>query len=139
LRATFYKPELSGLIPPDQIEGKAEMFAEWEDRLTIFDALIFCRFYRDLYQWEELSEMIKLTTGLDLHTEQMRAIAAAITDNTRRFNLREGLTPEEDLIPKRFFREALPETQAVITRAQMERLISDYYNIRGWNEKGEPP
>jgi aldehyde:ferredoxin oxidoreductase len=138
LRATFYKPELANMIDPDQIEGKAEMFAEWEDRLTIFDSLILCRFYRDLYQWEELATVIRGITGLEMDTERMRSIAAAITNNTRRFNIREGLSPEEDHLPKRFYTEALPETGKVIARGQMERLLADYYSVRGWDEKGRP-
>jgi aldehyde:ferredoxin oxidoreductase len=138
LRATFYKPELSGVIDPEQIEGKAEVFAEWEDRLTIFDALIVCRFYRDLYQWEELSTILKATTGLDLDKEAMRSIAATITDSARRFNLREGLTPEDDRLPKRFHREALPETGAIITESQMEKLLEEYYQARGWDASGHP-
>jgi len=136
LRATFYKPELANMIDPDQIEGKAEMFAEWEDRLTIFDSLILCRFYRDLYQWEELATVIKGITGLEMDRERMRSIAGAITNNTRRFNIREGLSPEEDHLPKRFYTEALPETGKVIARGQMEQLLADYYSVRGWDEKG---
>jgi aldehyde:ferredoxin oxidoreductase len=139
LRATFYKPELSNMIPPDQIEGKAAMFAEWEDRLTIFDALILCRFYRDLYQWEELSTILRGVTGLTLEAADLREIAAAITDNTRRFNLGEGLTPEDDLLPKRFTREVLPETGQGITAAEMRQLLKDYYQARGWDETGQPP
>jgi aldehyde:ferredoxin oxidoreductase len=138
LRATFYKPELSGMIDPDTIDGKAGMFVEWEDRLTIFDALILCRFYRDLYQWEELSTIINSVTGITLDKEKMRSIATGIKDNVRRFNLREGLTPEDDRIPERFFREALPETESIITQNQMKQLTNDYYRERGWNEKGEP-
>jgi aldehyde:ferredoxin oxidoreductase len=138
LRATFYKPELSGMIDPDRIDGKAKMFTEWEDRLTIFDAMILCRFYRDLYQWEELSTMIQATTGMDLTIKNMRTIAGGILDNIRRFNLREGLTPEDDRIPGRFFREALPESGKIITEGQMRQLLNEYYKERGWNEKGEP-
>ena len=138
LRATFYKPELANMIDPDQIEGKAEMFVEWEDRLTIFDSLILCRFYRDLYQWEELATVIRGITGLELNKEHMRSIAGAITNNTRRFNMREGLSPEEDHLPKRFYTEALPETGKVIARGQMEQLLADYYSVRGWDEKGRP-
>jgi len=139
LRATFYKPELSGLIDPDRIDGKAKMFTEWEDRLTIFDSLILCRFYRDLYQWDELSTMIQATTGMTLNIQGMRNIAAVTLDNIRRFNLREGLTPEDDRIPGRFFREALPETGKIITENQMKQLLTEYYRERGWDEKGEPP
>ncbi|MCF8025016.1 MAG: aldehyde ferredoxin oxidoreductase family protein [Desulfobacteraceae bacterium] len=139
LRATFYKPELSGMIDRDQIEGKAEMFAEWEDRLTVFDCLILCRFYRDLYQWEELSRMIQSATGLKMGKAEMRALAAAVTDNARRFNIREGLTPEDDKLPKHFHKAVLPETNQVITEDQMDILVREYYKARGWDEAGNPP
>jgi aldehyde:ferredoxin oxidoreductase len=138
LRATFYNPELTNLIGPDQIEGKAAMFAEWEDRLTIFDALILCRFYRDLYLWEELSTIIEGTTGLKLEQEGLRAIAANITNDTRRFNLREGLRPEDDQLPRRFHEEAL-KSGKIITEDEMKALLKDYYHNRGWSAKGIPP
>lgn len=138
LRATFYKPELSKMIDPEQIAGKAEMFTEWEDRLTIFDALILCRFYRDLYQWDELSTILQGLIGLKLTTEDMRKIAKNISDNTRIFNLREGLTLADDQLPKRFHEEFLPETNKVITKKQMDQLLSEYYQARGWNEIGKP-
>ena len=138
LRATFYKPELSGLVDPDQIDGKAEIFTEWEDRLTIFDTLILCRFYRDLYQWEELSTIIGAITGLRLDAANLRRIASDVSD-AGRFNIREGLRATDDSIPARFHREPLPETRKVIIAEQMEQLLGDYYRARGWNAKGEPP
>ncbi len=138
LRTTFFRPELSNIIDPEQIEGKAEMFAEWEDRLTIFDSLILCRFYRDLYQWEELSTMIKAATGLELDREAMKKIARNTSNDTRRFNIREGLTRADDKLPKRFCTEALPETGKVITMEQMENLLTDYYRARGWDTEGRP-
>jgi aldehyde:ferredoxin oxidoreductase len=138
LRATFYKPELTGLIDPDQIQDKASMFAEWEDRLTIFDTLILCRFYRDLYQWDELSTIIQGTTGLKLNKEDMRAIAANVMDATRQFNLREGLRPEDDHLPIRFHREAI-KSDKVITKEDMKTLLQDYYRHRGWSDQGIPP
>lgn len=138
LRATFYKPELSGMVDPDQIKSKAAIFTEWEDRLTVFDALILCRFYRDLYQWEELATIIEGTTGLRLTRGDMHSIASSITDNTRRFNLREGLTTKDDHLPSRFHNEAL-ESGKVITREQMSQLLKEYYQARGWDKMGIPP
>lgn len=126
------------MIDPEQIDGKAKMFTEWEDRLIIFDTLILCRFYRDLYQWEELSTIIQGLTGIKLSTENMRKIASNISDNTRKFNLREGLTLEDDKLPKRFHEEFLPETQKIITEQQMNQLLSEYYHARGWDETGKP-
>jgi aldehyde:ferredoxin oxidoreductase len=54
LRATFYQSELSGQVDPDQIRGKAGVFVEDEDRMTLFDTLILCRFYKDLLDWDDL-------------------------------------------------------------------------------------
>lgn len=132
LRTTFYKPELAGLIPPDQIDDKADMLVDYEDRLNIFDTLILCRFYRDLYTWEELEHIIHMTTGMRRSKTELRRIAAAIVNMTRQFNLNEGLQPEDDRLPKRLHSEALPGGKT-ISAAEMEKMLSDYYRIRGWD------
>jgi aldehyde:ferredoxin oxidoreductase len=132
LRTTFYKPELSGMIAPDQIEQKAELLVEYEDRLCIFDTLILCRFYRDLYSWEELETAISLVTGKKYNKDELRGIAANIITMTRRFNLQEGLMPEDDRLPKRLHKEALPEGRS-ISEAEMEHMLQDYYRLRGWS------
>ena len=137
LRTTFYKPELSGMIPPEKIEGKAEMLIDYEDRLNIFDTLVLCRFYRDLYTWEELQESISLVTGETVTKELLRKRAAYVTDMTRQFNIREGLTPADDRLPKRFHKEALPEG-GTLTESEMEQLLADYYRLRGWDSQGIP-
>ena len=136
LRATFYKPELAGMVDSEQIGGKAAVFVEWEDRLTIFDTFVLCRFFRDLYQWDELATIIEGVTGMRLSVEEMRTIAKNISDDTRRFNLREGLTMEDDHLPKRFYREMLPETGKGISREQMDQLLREYYLARGWDTEG---
>jgi len=137
LRATFYKPELSGMISPDQIEGKAELFVDFEDRLTIFDTLVLCRFYRDLYPWEILEEIIHALTGIDSSKEALRARATSISTIIRRFNLREGLTSEDEWLPKRLFRK-LEKTGHEIKPEELEYMLKDYYRLRGWSETGMP-
>ncbi len=139
LRATFYKPELSNMIDPEQISGKAAMFVDWEDRLTIFDTLILCRFYRDLYQWDDLAEMVRAITGLDLGADGLKKVARNVANDTRRFNIREGLRLADDKLPGRFYTEALPETGKVITERQMDLLLDEYYAARGWDKSGVPP
>lgn len=136
LRTTFYKPELSNMIAPEAVEGKAALLVDFEDRLNLFDTLILCRFFRDFYPWEELGELIRLTTGLSLDKAGLQALAARVADQTRRFNLREGLTKDDDWLPERFFDEPLPEKGNVITREELRRLRADYYAERGWDAEG---
>jgi aldehyde:ferredoxin oxidoreductase len=138
LRATFYKPELSGMIPPDAIERKAELFIEFEDRLNIFDTLILCRFYRDLYPWEELEQVVRAITGLESGKEVMKTKAAAIADLVRSFNVQEGLTADDDRLPARLHKE-LEKTGHNITEEELCRMLTDYYRLRGWDQRGMPP
>lgn len=137
LRATFYKPELSGMIDPAQVEGKAELFVDFEDRLTLFDALILCRFYRDLYPWETLREMVRAVTGLTDDLPELRRKAAGIATLTRRFNIREGLTAADDRLPRQLHRR-LEDSDLVVTEEEIETMVQDYYRLRGWDANGRP-
>ncbi|MFC2063413.1 aldehyde ferredoxin oxidoreductase C-terminal domain-containing protein, partial [Chloroflexota bacterium] len=132
LRATVYKAEISGMMPPDQIEGKAELFIDFEDRHTLFDALIVCRFFRDLYPWEKIAEIIAGTTGMRLDKDGLKKIAANITNTAREYNQREGMTSEADTLPKRFFRESLSDSGKSMSKDEFDTLKRDYYNLRGW-------
>ena len=138
LRATFYKPEISGMIKPDQIEGKAEMFMDFEDRLTIFDTLILCRFYRDLYTWERLGEMIPALTGVSAGKQDLRAVAASVSNLIRRFNLREGLVRDDDRLSPALHR-ALKDSGKIITEEELDYMVREYYRLRRWDDKGIPP
>ncbi|MEA3332446.1 MAG: aldehyde ferredoxin oxidoreductase family protein [Pseudomonadota bacterium] len=137
LRATFYKPELSGMIDPDETAGKAELFLDFEDRLTIFDSLILCRFFRDLYPWENLIELLQTVTGENIDKTGLTEIATRIADLVRRFNLREGMKPDADRLPKQLHRR-LEDSGKVITEVELELMLKDYYHLRGWDKNGVP-
>jgi len=132
LRATFYKSELSGQIDPHQIKGKARLFVEYEDKMTLFDLLILCRFYRDLITWKDLQRMIQYTCGLLLKKKDLKKMASGVIDLARAFNLREGLTKKDDRLPRRFFREVLQGAEKVLRPKDLEFMLDEYYRLRGW-------
>lgn len=135
LRTTFYKAELSGMIAPDTIEKKVELILDFEDRLTLFDSMIICRFYRDFYLWDELSRIIELTTGMNCDKECLKKLSAKINDTIRGYNIREGLTEKDDYLPERFHKEPLPETGAVIKKEDFQKMLDEYYQFRGWKRE----
>jgi aldehyde:ferredoxin oxidoreductase len=138
LRATFYKPELAKMIDTKQVEGKAELFVEFEDRLTIFDTIILCRFYRDLITWDILSEIIHCTTGLIFNQEQLKSMANRIVTASKIFNVGEGFARKDDQLPARFFKEGLSEQITAYPESDFNLLLEDYYRIRGWDSQGIP-
>jgi aldehyde:ferredoxin oxidoreductase len=129
LRSTFYKAEFGGLIDKDQIEGKARLVVDYEDRCALLDCLILCRFYRDIMQWEELSRIIETTTGIGLSREELELWVNAVIQGTRAYNRREGIGPEADTLPPRLLNEPTAEG-ASLNRAQLEVMLREYNGIR---------
>ncbi len=132
LRATVYKAEFSGWSDRTTAEGKAALVLDFEDRHTVFDTLIFCRFYRDMIGWEELPVVIRLLTGLELDKAGLQALSQRIADAIRRYNLREGMRPADDTLPARLLREALPPGGDRLSEEELERMVREYYALRGW-------
>ncbi|MBI4634650.1 MAG: aldehyde ferredoxin oxidoreductase family protein [Deltaproteobacteria bacterium] len=131
LRGTFYKAELSGQMPKEQIEGKAKLHIDYEDRSAIFDSLVLCRFFRDYILWDELLDLVAGTTGMRLTKGQLEDLANGITQNTRAYNHREGLGAATDTLPPALF-EANREG-ACLTRGDLDTMIGEYNQIRKRN------
>jgi len=136
LPATFYIFELRGVFDPSAVKGKAESYIGWEDRLTIMDTMILCRFYRDMVGWPEMITLLKATTGLDFSESRLKEIANNISTLRRLINLREGWKKEDDMLPPRFFEE--PVNGQRVIKEEFLYMLEEYYRLRGWNEQGRP-
>lgn len=132
LRATFYKAELSGIIDPDTIEGKAELFIDYENRLTIFNTQVLCVFFRDMLLWPELIQLVKAVTGFEYTQKELEELANRVVTTTRIFNKREGATKEHDTLPNRFFSESINDGKSALAQEELAFMVSDYYRLRGW-------
>jgi hypothetical protein len=98
--------------------------------MTLFDALILCRFYRDLITWKDLQEIVRAACGLSLKKTELRAMASGIINLARSFNQREGVTKKEDKLPRRFHREVLRETGKTIRPEDLDVMLKEYYQLR---------
>ncbi len=134
LRATVYKAEFSGWIDRTSAEGKAEAVLDFEDRHTVFDTLIFCRFYRDMIGWDELPVVIHGLTGLEFDKAGLQALSARIANTIRQYSLREGMTAADDTLPPRFLHEPLQNSGERLSEQELERMVREYYELRGWAE-----
>ena len=132
LRATIYKAESAGWVDRTAISAKAEVLLDFEDRHTLFDTLILCRFYRDLIGWDDLPVIIRALTSLDPDKAGLQAISARVADTIREYNLREGLSPADDTLPRRPLEEPLLLSGETLTAAEVEAMVADYFRLTGW-------
>jgi len=133
LRATFYKAELAGFSDPQVIEGKAEVFVDWENRLCIMDTLIYCRFYRDLVPWPYITAVVNAAIGTDYSEADLAKVANRIITETHVFNERRGFGPEKERLPAWITeRETEDENKLRITQQELDFMRGEYYGLRGW-------
>ena len=77
--------------------------------------------------------IINAATGIELDKKQLQRVALQITNKAREFNLREGMKKEDDTLPRRFFEEKLKDSGKILLKSDFDRMVSDYYRLKGWN------
>lgn len=104
------------------------------------DSLGVCRFTGFAFSTDPWARMVSGVTGLDFSTAALEEVANRVAALERLFNIEAGLTAADDTLPERFSREPIVVAgeERVICREAIDRLRSDYYRARGWDEEGKP-
>ncbi len=138
LRSSFYMAEISGDASED-LKQKTDEFVNFENRNTLEDCLIICRFYQKFIGWEGMKTIVEAATGMSKSVEELKELASEVTTQIKRFNIREGWTPEEDTLPARLFEEAIgPDDDWTADKDELRTMLSEYYSLHGWDENGLP-
>ncbi len=139
LRSSFYMGELRGEIPLDMVEGKAEIFVDYESRNCVEDCLILCRFYQQFIGWDGMQQIIKASTGMDLSKDELYDLGRRVTTMAKQFNIREGWTKKDDSLPPRLFNDPIgPNKDRVVNADNLAIMLREYYELHGWDEEGRP-
>ena len=126
-------PSSPGSSTRRTIEGKAAIYCDWEDRLTIMDTLIYCRFYRDLVQWPFITAVVNAAIGTDYTQDDMRRIANRIVTDVARLQRARGIGRERSSCPtgsptSRWRTRGRSRSR----RPRWTYMLADYYRMRGW-------
>jgi aldehyde:ferredoxin oxidoreductase len=138
LRATFYKPELGGLLEGLDDEAYVQTYIDWENRMVLMDSFTMCRFYRDLLTWDFMTSAAAQLHGAPVTKPELERLCTDTLTRVRRFNFSAGLSPAGDTVADRFFREPTDKAPA-LDRDELERRVRIYWAKRGWGEEGYPP
>ena len=122
-------------------EGVPRLIVYLENFRAVSDSMETCMFlHRDLFmQPSDLIPLIQAVTGRTFNEQEFLKLGERIFCTERLFNLREGLTPAEDTLPKRYLSEALPEGPAEGAVCNLHPMLEEYYSLRDWNLKSGYP
>ena len=117
---------------------KGEMVKVAQDEVAAKDSLGFCVLSSAATSFDDLAEMFSAATGMERSADDLREAGERTCNLERLFNLREGFSRTDDTLPKRFLRDGILGADGEIHTVDLERLLTDYYAARGWDEQGEP-
>jgi len=138
-RSSAYEVDFSDRVDRRNVPDDAVAMAiEAENRATLLDSMILCKFLRGVFDdiWTESASMLQWVTGWDVTAEELRKTAEHILSQKKRFNIECGWTPDEDTLPDRFLDDALPDDSARLSRTRLAELIRMYNLQRGWTAEG---
>ncbi|MCJ7699846.1 aldehyde ferredoxin oxidoreductase family protein [Candidatus Bathyarchaeota archaeon] len=125
-------------------KGRGKLVRDMEDVYNLIDSFIVCKFSRGTY-YKELPDMAKLytlVTGYEITPEDLKKAGERIQNVARLFNIREGLGRKDDNLPYKVMHEPIPDEGpskgAFVTQAELDLLLDDYYESRGWTKEGIP-
>jgi len=139
LRAWTPGPETSGEMDPHTPEGKGEWVAHEQDRTTVHDNTGTCLFIAAAGgPPESLIPCLSAATGVDYDENEFFRVGERTWNIERLWNLKAGLTKADDTLPKRLLKEAHKEGPSAGVTVQLDQMLPDYYNSRGWDSEGVP-
>jgi aldehyde:ferredoxin oxidoreductase len=128
----------------DRLHGSPEsarLAVETEDRAALMDSLILCKFLRGVFTdlFAEAADLLGQVTGWDVNAQELHTTTQRIVTAKKLYNIREGWTPEEDTLPKRFLSQGLPDgasSGAMLPGERLQAMIQAYYAARRWDKFG---
>jgi len=118
--------------------SKVALFRVAQLKRIILDSLVLCMFLP--YSYRQLAEVTSAVTGWNTTTMEQLRVAERTLTICRLFNVRHGLTADDDKLPSRFFEPtrygALVDT--ALDPGNMEKAKRYYYSLMGWDSNGIP-
>jgi aldehyde:ferredoxin oxidoreductase len=128
-----------------EIKGKGAL-AKWNQDFTgSYDVATMCEFPAQLalapVAQKVTAELLAGATGWDFSEQDVWQLGERLSNICRMFNVREGFSRKDDYLPKRVQEEPIKEGLSkgeVISQKDLDFMLDEYYEARGWNKNGIP-
>jgi aldehyde:ferredoxin oxidoreductase len=119
-------------------KGKAVPCKESQDRVAMIDSTGLCLFTTSAWGVEEFRKQIDAACEGEWTEGRLIACGERTWNLERQFNLAAGLTAADDTLPKRLLEEPAPGGSAKGKVCELDVMLPEYYEARGWTEDGVP-
>ncbi|MBI5878140.1 MAG: aldehyde ferredoxin oxidoreductase family protein [Chloroflexi bacterium] len=132
-------------VPPRELSArKAFNYAILENWSSAGKVTGYCYFGpgpRSFIEAQEVVDSVRAATGWDLTIADLLKIGERATNLARVFNVREGFSRKDDMIPERLFAPSpVGALQGVgISHDEFEQALTELYRLKGWDPETAKP
>lgn len=125
-------------VDPLTTEGKPELVKRYQDMAAVMDSLGLCNWPLMGLKFNNFVPMINSCLDTDYRADDLLRIGERIWNLERLFNIRAGFDHTHDTLPERFLKEPIQDGPAQGQISKVDEMLPRYYDLRGWNHRGEP-
>lgn len=141
VRGYMTSPEILGSpvkLDPFETKDKASWVKTFQDLTAVVDSSGICLFNTFAFGGPEILEYLKAAAGIEMTLEELMKTGERIWNLERLFNLKAGLTGKDDKLPERLVKESVSEGPAKGRVVELDKMLPEYYQLRGWDKEGIP-
>ena len=119
-------------------QGKAKPCKDSQDRVAAVDSTGLCLFTTAAWGLEEFATQLDAACEGEWTAERLTQVGERVWNLERQFNLAAGLTRADDSLPRRLLETPAPSGTAKGRVNELDVMLPEYYEARGWTPDGEP-
>ncbi|MBS7649174.1 aldehyde ferredoxin oxidoreductase family protein [Candidatus Bathyarchaeota archaeon] len=123
-----------------EVKDKGKVLATLQNWHEVLESLIICKFLG--IAPGHIPGLYTLTTSIPVTLDHLLQAGERVYNLKRMFNVRCGISREDDVLPHRIMHEKLEEGESagqIISREELNMMLDEYYAVRGWSKDGVPP
>lgn len=141
LRSYTVASEILGIpekTDPLVADGKAGLVKAFQDATAAFDSAGICLFTSFAWTLEDVAPQIDAACEGEWSAEKLLEVGERVWNLERQFNNAAGFTAKDDNLPKRLLKDAAKVGPAKGLTNQLDKMLPEYYQLRGWTPDGVP-
>jgi aldehyde:ferredoxin oxidoreductase len=118
-------------------DGKAGLVKAFQDATAAVDSSGLCVFTTFAWTLDNIAPQIDAACAGEWTAEKLLEVGERIWNLERDFNMKAGLTAADDRLPARLLTEGAKTGPAKGLVNQLDKMLPEYYQLRGWTNSGE--
>ena len=141
LRSYTVSSEILGVpekTDPLTTDGKPALVKAFQDATSAVDSTGLCVFTTFAWTLNDIAPQVDAACEGGWTPEKMLEVGERIWNLERAFNMRAGFTAKDDNLPPRLVKEGAKSGPAKGLTNGLEKMLPEYYQLRGWTPDGKP-